>query len=433
MTGLNRDGAAMFRWSADRLRESSDEPDEERQRMLALLLAFEGQCRIPIAYEDARQLAQDSITMMRSLPTTKETLHAILIATTLAASEAERTQLFEEALNIARANHYGCWIAKLTIDLAEQAMGAGDLEQAERLLQEAFAICHETNDPTQTVHALLGWSGLAYNHHDYARAQQRAQDALALAQEIDYTSGILWSTAAAADHALLQGDYATAYACSQTTVKLSQEQEDRVGCAFQMRRLGSAAWGLGHYEEARRNFYDGLQTAVDAGHQAATLDVLGETAWLLHGRGQTGQAAELAGFVLNHPASLDIIKRRLTSLLTELEGVLPMEGLGTAVARGKTLDFDKTVQELLAELGRPLPDTGRVGELPTPQPAVDPLTERELEVLQLIAEGLSNYDIAVRLFVGVSTVKTHANRIFGKLGVKSRTQAAAHARERLLL
>lgn len=401
--------------------------------MLALILAFEGQCRIFISYKDARQLAQDSITMMRSLPATKETLHAILIAETLASSEAERTQLFEEALNIARANHYGYWIAKLTVDLAHQAMGRGDLEQAERLLQEAFDICRETHDPTQTVHVLLGLSGLAYNHHDYARAQQQAQKALVLAQELDYTAGTLWAGAAVADHALLQGDYAVAYAYSQTTLKLCQEQEDQVGCAFQVRRLGSAACGLGLYEEARGYFYEGLQTAVAAGNEAVTLDVMGETAWLLHGCGQMGRAAALASFVLNHPARLDIIKRRLTGLLTEMEGVLPMEVLKTAVAHGKTLDFDKTVQELLAELGRPLPDTGRVGELPTSQPAVDPLTERELEVLQLIAGGLSNYDIALRLFVGVSTVKTHVNRIFSKLSVKSRTQAVALARERHLL
>lgn len=433
MTGLNRDGAALFRWSADCLRENVYEPEEERQRLLALLLAFEGQCRIPFSYEAARGLAQESLAMMRHLPVSRETVHAIVIGQEFAVSKAEKTQLFQEALNIARANDYGWWIAGLTTNLAHQAMGDGDLEQAERLLQEALTVCRETREPIQTVHALMGLSGLAYNHHDYAAAQQRAQEALVLAQEMDYTAGILWAMATVADHALLQGDYATAYACSQTTLKLCREQENRVDGAFQLRRLGSAACGLGHYEDARRYFYEGLQTAVAAGNEAVTLDVLGETAWLLHGCGQTGRAAALAGFVLNHPARLDIIKRRLTSLLTELEGVWPMEVLATAVAQGQTLDFDKTVQELLAELGRPLPVTGRVGELPAPQPAVDLLTERELEVLQLIAEGLSNYDIAVRLFVGVSTVKTHVNRIFSKLGVKSRTQAVALAREHHLL
>jgi ATP/maltotriose-dependent transcriptional regulator MalT len=54
-------------------------------------------------------------------------------------------------------------------------------------------------------------------------------------------------------------------------------------------------------------------------------------------------------------------------------------------------------------------------------------------VLQLIAAGLSNRDIAARLFVGVSTVKKHINHLYGKLGVKSRTQAIVRARELKLL
>jgi LuxR family maltose regulon positive regulatory protein len=59
---------------------------------------------------------------------------------------------------------------------------------------------------------------------------------------------------------------------------------------------------------------------------------------------------------------------------------------------------------------------------------VDPLSERELEVLQLIARGLSNREIARQLVLSVSTVKVHAYNIYGKLGVHSRTQAVAKAK-----
>ena len=67
----------------------------------------------------------------------------------------------------------------------------------------------------------------------------------------------------------------------------------------------------------------------------------------------------------------------------------------------------------------------------TPAPAfalVEPLSERELEVLQLVAQGLTNQEIATRLFLSLNTVKAHSRNIYGKLGVHSRTQAVATAR-----
>jgi LuxR family maltose regulon positive regulatory protein len=63
-----------------------------------------------------------------------------------------------------------------------------------------------------------------------------------------------------------------------------------------------------------------------------------------------------------------------------------------------------------------------------PSSLVEPLSERELEVLGLIAEGLTNQEIASRLFLALSTVKVHTRNIYGKLGVNSRTQAVAKAR-----
>jgi NarL family two-component system response regulator LiaR len=57
------------------------------------------------------------------------------------------------------------------------------------------------------------------------------------------------------------------------------------------------------------------------------------------------------------------------------------------------------------------------------------ITRRELEILELIARGLSNREIAEKLFVSESTVKTHSSRVFGKLGARRRTQAVQLGKE----
>jgi LuxR family maltose regulon positive regulatory protein len=67
------------------------------------------------------------------------------------------------------------------------------------------------------------------------------------------------------------------------------------------------------------------------------------------------------------------------------------------------------------------------------QPLIEPLSQRELEVLQLIAQGLSNHEIGDRLFLALDTVKGHNRKIFDKLGVQRRTEAVARARELGLL
>ena len=68
-----------------------------------------------------------------------------------------------------------------------------------------------------------------------------------------------------------------------------------------------------------------------------------------------------------------------------------------------------------------------------PVPVVEPLTQRETEVLRLIAEGLSNREIAQRLYISLSTVKRHNATIYDKLAVNNRTQAVARGRDLGLL
>ena len=89
-------------------------------------------------------------------------------------------------------------------------------------------------------------------------------------------------------------------------------------------------------------------------------------------------------------------------------------------------DFAMLHKRAVAELS---PETDAATRRLVDQPLIEPLSERELEVLDLIAGGYSNAEIAQKLYIALGTVKRHVNNIYGKLGVGSRTQAIARARE----
>ena len=99
-----------------------------------------------------------------------------------------------------------------------------------------------------------------------------------------------------------------------------------------------------------------------------------------------------------------------------------------ALTRGIAPEY---AQKLLAAF--PIAEQGYPAPSKTQSAIIEPLSQRELEVLELIAQGLSNREISERLFLALSTVKRHNGNIFGKLEVRRRTEAVARARELGLL
>ena len=95
-----------------------------------------------------------------------------------------------------------------------------------------------------------------------------------------------------------------------------------------------------------------------------------------------------------------------------------------AAARGESVLQPSVAAKVVARFAQ-LTDTPPA---PRPQPLVVPLSERELEVLRLLADGRSNREIAADLFLAEGTVKNHVTNVLAKLGARDRTQAALRAR-----
>jgi LuxR family maltose regulon positive regulatory protein len=140
--------------------------------------------------------------------------------------------------------------------------------------------------------------------------------------------------------------------------------------------------------------------------------------------GDFGRAAAL---ITAHPQGHEV-RRELTAFLQAPASTAPLEGLlEQALAQGISLERSRLFHAFEESEAIVATVSARSGG------ALEPLSERELEVLRLVAAGFANKEIARRLDISLNTVKTHTKNINSKLGAKSRTQASVRARELGLL
>jgi LuxR family maltose regulon positive regulatory protein len=157
----------------------------------------------------------------------------------------------------------------------------------------------------------------------------------------------------------------------------------------------------------------------EKGWQDERLEVMVLQAVALQAHGEKDEAVRLLGEVLALAVPDGFVRIFVD------EGMPMARVLYEAAARGIMPDY---TARLLAVFEAETHKNEDESYSTPAQPLTEPLSQRELEVLQLIAQGLSNREISERLFLALDTVKGHNRRIFGKLSVQRRTEAVEKAR-----
>ncbi len=211
--------------------------------------------------------------------------------------------------------------------------------------------------------------------------------------------------------------------------EICAEVGDRGGVVYALAFKARNAWKLRDNAASKRYITQAIKAHLETGSQLNHLDAVFRSMIVVFvSENRYERAAELSSFLQQHantaasPEVMNIAHENLTSLAQKL----PSDTYKQAVERGKTLHLRTILEQLMDELKAYTPPSHITRQ-------TDMLTERELEVLRLTAAGHSNRQIAQNLVLTLNTIKSHIHHIYGKLGVESRTQAIARARELHLL
>jgi predicted ATPase/DNA-binding CsgD family transcriptional regulator len=389
-------------------------------------------------YHDGEGLAQESLALCRVLGDTAGIAFSLYLLGIIAWRKGDALvarERSEESLALFRAVGDKERIAYALFQLAYMASTQGEYARGRALLEEAVVLHMEVGNKRGIAHALSQLAQVLFvSQADLAAVRVPLEESLALSRELGFKEGIAAAFCLSGQVALSQGDITTAYTRAQQGLALYREIGHRHGTAEALSLLGQLVAVQGNRVAARAHYEESLTLAGEAGdrlHVASCLEGLAgavaakeEPAWAAH---LWGAAESLRA---NIGAPLPPIERAgYERAVAGARAQLGKHDFATAWAQGRSM----TPKQALAAHGQAslLPQSpARQLSPPLTKPLPiyhDGLTAREVEVLRLLAQGLTDAQIAEQLVISPRTVNNHLTSIYQKIQVSSRSAATRYA------
>jgi predicted ATPase/DNA-binding CsgD family transcriptional regulator len=337
-----------------------------------------------------------------------------------------------ECLNLRKLLEDVPGVAASLHNLGVIALFQDDFETASSYFQESVTLYREVGDRWGEADGKLQLGSVLRNKKDFEGAQRYIEESLALLQELGDTQGVAGALHSLGLIALDQANYDRAYQYFMEGKSLFTDLGDRWGMALSDYNLGLIALHQKNLQNAETLFIESLTLKRDLGDKIGIAYCLEGMACLAAERSAVERAAQLFGAAealrKSIGASLSGADRANYDRYLEMaRAQLKVKAFTIATRAGEEMNLDQAVQYALN------PQEGRdskVGQDITRRSHPAGLTSREVEVLNLLAQGLSDVMISEELVISPRTVNAHLTSIYGKLGVNSRAAATRFAIEK---
>ena len=387
-------------------------------------------------FERAEVLCQESLALFRGIGDAKGMGDAVFHLAHIAFARwdlATARKLFEESLVVLRERGDKTRIAWVLNALALVLLYQGEFAGVSPLAEQAVEILKEVGDTAGAAMALLTVARMAFWQGDLVRAQTLAEEGLARASETGITSAEAIALAIGGEIVLAQGETTPARLLLEQSHLLWQEVDNKEMIAGTLSLLGKVLAAEAEHTAARTAYEESLHRGLAVVDIAPTLEGLalvvaaqGETTWAVRLWAAAAALRDSLGVPLP-PVSRPAYARAVAAAQAQLDE----QAFAMAWAEGRGMTWE---QALTARGPVTTPsDTPLTPPAKAPPTAPAGLTVREVEVLRLLAQGLTDAQIAEQLIISPRTVNTHLTAIYGKIQVSSRSAATRYALEQRLV